>query len=478
MVIVINPKDENEFCLTDFLKSIKKLEFVLNNYKIYEKLEYKEWFDEFKEIYSKKEINLNLYIVFASIYLIGYIFVAKEILKKRISIPNVGRLLEFLQEVEDNINDKNNSLNIFELNYFNPIWRLSNEESLEFFLNSIVKFANFIFQQNISPEYFFDYIIQTLLPINTRHKSGEFYTPPFLVKSMVKESYKFGESILDPCCGSGNFLIEVIKLILCEDTRVEVKLRAIKKVFGVDINPISIYISKINIIFLLQDFVSHISLNLFKFDSLFHVEKNLNENFDLVLGNPPWYTYHNIESLQYQERIKNLAKDLNIKPLPKNLLNLEISTLFFIKAKNSFLKDGGKIFFVITKGVITGSHTSRFRNFRGFSEIMIWKFDKKLEKIFNIDFICLFGIKSENHSERFNREIKCYFFSITNENEKINYFDHIELKLVKTENLIPYDIEEKGGKVFTKKLISVKLKKKLIPFKESYYKPFFIKEQI
>ncbi|GAH58107.1 unnamed protein product, partial [marine sediment metagenome] len=35
-------------------------------------------------------------------------------------------------------------------------------------------------------------VIQNFLSTYIRHKSGEFYTPPFLVKKMVKESYKFG----------------------------------------------------------------------------------------------------------------------------------------------------------------------------------------------------------------------------------------------------------------------------------------------
>ena len=170
---------------------------------------------------------------------------------------------------------------------------------------------------------------------------------------------------------------------------------------------------------------------MYVFDSLFQEKNSFNENFDLIIGNPPWYTYRDIGSVDYQDKVKNLAEYLEVKPLPKNLLNLEISTLFFIKAKNTFMRESAKIFFVITKGVITGSHASRFRNFKGFSNLKIWTFDKQIEKIFNIDFICLFGQKSRKKLAYSNKEVKSYHFIIKNDGINIEYFKDLELKLKK-----------------------------------------------
>jgi tRNA1(Val) A37 N6-methylase TrmN6 len=380
-----------------------------------------------------------------------------------------------LQNVENDIYNDNKNLKIFGLHYFNPIFALSKEQDLEFFFASIINISKFISKLNIPPEYYFDYLTQKLISPLTRHKSGEYYTPPFLVKKMVKESYRFGETVLDPCCGSANFLIEIIKLIISQNNRIEQKLKAINNIYGFDVNPISIYMSRVNLILILKDFFSQINLNLYTFDTLFHTEKQFIEKYDLVIGNPPWYTYRNIESLKYQEKIKNLAEQLGVKPLPKNLLNLEISTLFFMKAKETFLKEEGRVFFVITKGVITGSHTSRFRNFRGFSEIKIWSFDKKIQRIFNIHFICLFGKKSKNAFKALNKDIKSEIYSIIDNKKDISYFDTLEMRLERTEILIPYIVEEKAGKIYSKKLISKNLKKTLLPIKESHYKALFHK---
>ena len=204
---------------------------------------------------------------------------------------------------------------------------------------------------------------------------------------MVRDSYEFGETVLDPCCGSGNFLTEIVKLIISQNETKENKIFAINKIYGFDINPISIYVSKLNLIYLLKDVVSDVKLNLYVFDTLFQEKRIFKDNFDLIIGNPPWYTYRDIESIDYQEKVKILADELKIKPLPKNLLNLEISTIFFIKAKDTFMREGAKIFFVITKGVITGSHASRFRNFEGFSNIKICTFEKQVENIFNVFYL-------------------------------------------------------------------------------------------
>ncbi|MFX1601084.1 MAG: Eco57I restriction-modification methylase domain-containing protein, partial [Promethearchaeota archaeon] len=247
------------------------------------------------------------------------------------------------------------------------------------------------------------------------------------------------------------------------------------KIYGFDINPISVFISKINLMYLIKDKISEVNLNLYVFDSLFQIRRSFNENFDLIIGNPPWYTYRDIESIDYQDKIKILADKLKIKPLPKNLLNLEISTIFFTKAKDTFMKEGAKIFFVITKGVITGSHTSRFRNFEGFSNIKIWTFDKQIENILNIDFICLFGQKSGEKFQYTNKEIKSYHFNLKDNKKNIGYFKNVELKLERVVDLLPYSIEEKAGKVYTKKFISKDIIKDLLPIKESYYKPLFHK---
>jgi tRNA1(Val) A37 N6-methylase TrmN6 len=467
--------NEKNFDLDILKNNIKKLEEILLKHKIYEKKCFKDWSNDFKVIYNNKDVNIQLYIIFALAYFIGHVFVLKIInnVEKDLFHGEVAK--KYFKEIKIKAKKKFNNMNLFEFDYFNPIFNILESDNFNFFYSIISKLSRFFFEQEIRPEYYFDFFMQNIISSIVRHGSGEYYTPPFLIKKMVEESYIFGERVLDPCCGSGNFLIEIIKKILLSNKTGTEKIIAINNIYGYDINPLSIFIAKINFLFLINDLTDKIKLNLFNFDSLFQNSNAPNIKFDLIIGNPPWYTYRDIESNNYQEKIKNLAEQLELKPLPKNILNIEISSLFFYQAKQLYLKNNGKIFFVITKGVITGSHASRFRNFKGFKNIKIWMFSKKIEKIFNVDFICLYAQRSDNNTIEFNYDIPTFHFKLKNGRENLDYFDIVELDLEKIDCLVPYSIEKKGNKIYTKKLVTKDEKQNLLPNLDSYYKKLFHK---
>ncbi len=434
---------------------------------------FNQWKKTYSKVYNEKDLDYKLFISSAIIYYMGNLFLYKYVLKENnyLNDDKEGHL--DLLKINGMINNRFQNLELFHYSYFEPF--IKNKILNESFTKSLIKISKHIFNLQIEPEFMFDYLIQNILSPLIRHGSGEFYTPPFLVKKMVVETYKIGEKTLDPCCGTGNFLIEILKTIINSDKSKKEKLEAIDNIYGYDINPLSILMLKITFLYLTKDLNSKLKLNLFTVNSLFnhpHIPKN---KFDLIIGNPPWYTYRDVEIPNYQERIKNLAEELDIKPLPKNILNIEISSLFFFQAKNLYMNENAKIFFVITKGVITGSHASQFRNFKGFNNVKIWSFDKKIEQIFNIDFICLFAEKSENITEHQKLEVPAYHYTIKNNIENLDYFSNVNLILKKKDILIPYDVEKKGNKTYTKKLILKELNSELLPSGTSYYKKLFHK---
>jgi hypothetical protein len=452
-----------------------ELETLLSQGGIHSNDHFKEWLENFTKIYGDTETNLRLYIHYALIYFIGLLFVSRFILDESSTWLKHDLSLKKLKFLEDRIRNTFKKHNIVEFEYFTPIFLLSEEKDLTFLSNVISDITSYLFDLKINPVFIFDYLFQKIISPIFRHKAGEYYTPPFLVEKMVSETYSFGEKILDPCCGSGNFLVGIILKILSYDTHKAEKIIAINNVWGFDINPISIYLTKVNVLFLVKDINTEVKFNLYVVDFLFHERSELKSKFDLIIGNPPWYTYRDVESISYQEALKNLAEQLEIKPRPKNILNLEVSTLFFYKANKDYMKNKAKIFFVITKGVITGSHASRFRNFKDFSDIKIWLFDKKVEKIFNIDFICLYAQKSLHLRENVLYEVPTYHFALTHDDIEINNYNKLYLKLIKEGVFVPFSIEQKGKKVFIKKLIPLEKKGDLLPLGESYYKKLFHK---
>ncbi|MFX1309897.1 MAG: Eco57I restriction-modification methylase domain-containing protein, partial [Promethearchaeota archaeon] len=206
----------------------------------------------------------------------------------------------------------------------------------------------------------------------------------------------------DPSCGSGNFLINIIIKILDSKEPIKSKIEAISNVYGFDINPLAVMTVRVNIFLLLLEYFNNIdykisNFNIFLVDSLFPelYEKeskidfnNLYNSFDLVIGNPPWITYKDLENKPYQIKIRNLANELGIRPPSQYITHIELAAIFFYAIPFKFLKQSGMIFLVMPKSVLNGDHCHKFRAFSLFNEnLEIWDFPKHY--FFNVNHICL-----------------------------------------------------------------------------------------
>ncbi|TBN03227.1 hypothetical protein EYD45_09430 [Hyunsoonleella flava] len=96
-----------------------------------------------------------------------------------------------------------------------------------------------------------------IMPPEVRHSLGEYFTPAWLADYVVKESIstvnKSDFHAIDPCCGSGVFVMSLIKNIIGDtdvvglNTSEKSKLlkSIIQRVKGVDINPLSVLTAKV-----------------------------------------------------------------------------------------------------------------------------------------------------------------------------------------------------------------------------------------
>ncbi|MBD3212813.1 MAG: N-6 DNA methylase [Candidatus Lokiarchaeota archaeon] len=456
-----------------FEKEITSLKKLFTNYQLVQTKEYKKWKIVFGKFYFEKNVNSDLYTYFSVIYFFCYYLIAKFGFKSKFR----DTMKDFKQQLVQIIQKTSNTypkLNSDNIEYFNPILHRLSENNFSSIYSIIKKLSDIIESKNIKYYYYLDFAIQNLIPSHIRHNSGEFYTPPFLTEKMVQYSYEFGDKVLDPCCGSGNFLLAIIQKILKTSNSKEQKIEWINKIFGYDINPISIFISKCNLFLLLKEDFSYINNTLHNINSLNPNGQIIKKKYDLIIGNPPWYTLRDINSVKEQEFIKNLAESLIIKPRAKNILNTEIATLFFYQAHKMYLKEGGKIFFVLSEGILNGSHASRFRNFHDLEDVKIWSFSDPIQKTFNVNFICLYA-KKKLDNNNYQKEIINCIYGLKNNSQEVNYFKNISLKLVKQETLVPFDSIKKNGKTYTKKLIPKERKNELGNLKESYYKDLFHK---
>lgn len=104
---------------------------------------------------------------------------------------------------------------------------------------------------------------QNLVPEELRKSLGEFYTPDWLVEhSVSKLGYKGDKWLtarfLDPTCGSGSFLLEVIeqkrKAALAEEwTAEQTVVMLTTTVWGFDLNPLAVQTSRVNFLIAIAD---------------------------------------------------------------------------------------------------------------------------------------------------------------------------------------------------------------------------------
>ncbi|MHA2280772.1 MAG: N-6 DNA methylase [Promethearchaeota archaeon] len=292
----------------------------------------------------------------------------------------------------------------------------------------------------------FSQLYQQIFISDLRHKKGEYFTPSHLVKKMVGDLYVFGLKILDPSCGSGTFLIDIIIKILNSQNPISLKIKAITNVYGFDVNPLAIITSKINIFLIFLEYFKLEyqkipMINVILCDSLFpedyenklHLNfKDLYGTFDLIIGNPPWLTYKDLYDKNYQIRIRNLANRLGIKPSSQYITHIELAAVFFYAIPVKFLKNKGKIFFVMPKSSLNGDHCYEFRAFSIFSvNLEIWDFPRSY--FFNVNHVCLkaeyigqnnnistikrYPIKTKIFDQEINLKLETYYSSLKIEDD-------------------------------------------------------------
>lgn len=88
----------------------------------------------------------------------------------------------------------------------------------------------------------------------------------------------------------------------------------------------------------------------------------LKNQFDMVLGNPPWLTFKDIVANDYQKEVRAIAQKTGCSPWKETLITqLEMATIFVGWSLSYFLKDGGKLAFVMPRSIFVADQHSKLR---------------------------------------------------------------------------------------------------------------------
>ena len=94
-------------------------------------------------------------------------------------------------------------------------------------------------------------LYETVIPPDERRQLGEYYTPDWLARAMVREvvTAPLSQSVLDPACGSGTFVAEAVTHLIeaARDTSLDPKQTLEKlrfSVAGIDVHPVAVHLAR------------------------------------------------------------------------------------------------------------------------------------------------------------------------------------------------------------------------------------------
>lgn len=175
-------------------------------------------------------------------------------------------------------------------------------------------------------------VYSSLITKNELYTSAH-YTPQYIARTIVEQSIKKIDltspslKILDPACGSSEFLMEALKQLKNKDYRGQVTIH------GWDISDIAISTSR----FLLQYEKNTIWKDKLNFD-IRMVDDSLkmpwDSDYDLILMNPPFVSWELLDK-NSKESVTETLREMN---LPRNKPNQ--ASAFFHKAAKSLNENG------------------------------------------------------------------------------------------------------------------------------------------
>ncbi len=188
-------------------------------------------------------------------------------------------------------------------------------------------------------------LYMSLISIGKKDINGIYYTPFKVVNQIVESiSFKNQKGIVDPGCGSGNFLIQTFKKMRTEGISTN---HIIKNLYGFDIDNIAVLLSKINI-YILDSKIKFHDIKVFNADFL---NDDFDIKFDIVIGNPPW-------GKKYTNQEKNTIKEKYDLSFSK----LDSFSQFIIRSF-TYLNDGGSLSFVLPSSVLNIAVHENIRKF-------------------------------------------------------------------------------------------------------------------
>lgn len=277
-------------------------------------------------------------------------------------------------------------------------------------------------------------IFEGLIPTEERHKYGQYFTHSDVVDFILKFCLQSeNDNILDPACGTGTFLVRAYQHKKLINPRLNHE-DVLKTIWGCDIAKFPSHLATINLaindlnseenypgVFQKDFFDIHPDLSectqpkkiISKGLGDKSVELELPEEFDCVVGNPPYTRHEELESMVETEGYKNKITITATHYRNKKIAHLSKRAgiyAHFLFHGWKFLKKGGHFGFIVTSSWLDVDYGKSIQEFflRNYKIIAI--IESKVERWFpdadvNTCIIILNKCSGENNKNNRNENI-------------------------------------------------------------------------
>ena len=165
-----------------------------------------------------------------------------------------------------------------------------------------------------------------------KNVKGSYYTPQKVIQKAIKK-LDSDDIFLDPCCGTGSFILQAAK-----------RIKNPQNIYGCDIDEIACFIAKINLIIKYKNI--EFCPNIYNANFLTQNTALKEQYFDVIATNPPWGALIN-------------------KIVGKNFPNITSGESFsyFIAQSKKYLKNDGKCSFILPESILNVKAHQDIRKF-------------------------------------------------------------------------------------------------------------------
>jgi len=201
---------------------------------------------------------------------------------------------------------------------------------------------------------------QTFVYRHQRGDRGEFFTPYPIVRLAVEMiAPKPTETVIDPACGSGGFLIQTVAYVCSNNPKIDKSAYIQKNLRGIEFNPDVALSAMIRLAF-----EGGVGTEIVCANALFGNEQ-FDNAFDIVLTNPPFGSKGKIED----QRILSsylLARRWNKTSstqweITRNVLSGQSPEILFIEKCLKLLRPGGRLAIVLPDGLLQNVSNAHIR---------------------------------------------------------------------------------------------------------------------